>query len=150
VIALPSFSGVPHVSRIECCCRYAGEEPKSNEVGRKRWFRRIAWLLRQDDVSRADLRAVAAYLRGDFDRKQGQPRMDPARQYGLMVMEARVEAIQAHEHCSQDKAIRLAIEWPDDLAEELSRQYPGPLGVKGYVETPDNSYFSYLSNYLKR
>jgi hypothetical protein len=140
---------VPSFSRIEYGCRLAGEEPKSSDDGRKNRDRRIARLLRQD-VSRADLRVVAAYLRGDFDRKPGQPRMDPARQYGLMVMEARVKAIQAHEHCSQDEAIRLAIEWPDDLAEELSRQYPGRLGVKGYAETPDNSYFSYLRNYLKR
>ena len=91
MIALPSFRGVPHVSPIECWCREAGQDPKSSEDGRinrKRWLRRIARLLRRDDVSRADLRAVAAYLQGKFDRKPGQRRrLDPAQQWGLMVME---------------------------------------------------------------
>ena len=37
-----------------------------------------------------------------------------------------------------------------ELAKKLARKYPGPFGDKSYVETPNETYASYLKNYLKR
>jgi hypothetical protein len=134
VIALRSFRGVPYFSRIERCCRLAGEEPKSNEDGRKnrkRWDRRIARLLRQD-VSDADWSAVAAYLMGKFDRKPGQGRPENYEQaHERQLWAGRVEAIRRERRCSRDAAL-----WA--------------LLTENAVDDPDGKLFSYVRSYINR
>jgi hypothetical protein len=135
VIAPPSFRGVPYFSRIERWCRYAGEEPKSNEDGRKnrkRWDCRIARLLRLDDVSRADLRAVGDYLKGKFDRKPGQGRPENyERERVRQLWAGRVEAIRRERRCSRDAALRAFL-------------------TENAVDDPDDKLFSYVRSYINR
>jgi hypothetical protein len=134
VIALPSFRGVPSFSRIECCCRLAGEEPKSNEDGRKnrkRWVRRIARLLRRNDLD-ADWGAVADYLMGKFDRKPGQGRPVNYEQERVRQLWAgRVEVIRRERHWSRDAALRAFL-------------------TENGVDDPDDKLFSYVRSYINR
>jgi hypothetical protein len=135
VIALPSFRGVPYVSRIEYYCRLAGEEPKSNEDGRKnrkRRVRRIARLLCRDDVSDADWSVVADYLMGKFDRKPGQGRpVNYERERVRQLWAGRVEAIRRELRCSRDAALRAFL-------------------TENGVDDPDAELFSYLRSYINR
>jgi hypothetical protein len=149
VIALPSFRGVPYVSRIERDCRLAAEEPKSSEDGRKnrkRWNRRIARLLRPDDD--ADWKVVADYLKGKFDRKPAQGRPENYEQaYTLWFLAERVEAIRRERGCSRDAAL-----WTF-MTENPFKALVIENGVERWVRSdddPDEGLFSYLRNYLKR
>lgn len=112
LLPLPGFSGVPEYSPIERACRLAGEEPKSNadgRVNRRRWDRRIARLFRRDDVTANDVRAVADYLRGRFDRRQKQGRpFDPWHHAASQTPIEIVRQFQREHSCSLRRAIDLA------------------------------------------
>jgi hypothetical protein len=99
-------------SPIERACRLAGEEPKSNAGGRfnrRRWDRRIARLFRRDDVTANDVRAVADYLRGRFNRKreQGRP-FNPWHRFANRTAIEIVRQFQREQKCSLRRTIDLA------------------------------------------
>jgi hypothetical protein len=111
-LRVPGFSRVPKYSPIERACRLAGEEPKSNAGGRfnrRRWDGRIARLFCQDDVTANDVRAVADYLRGRFDRRQKQGRpFDPWHHVASDITIEIVRQFQREHKCSLRRAIDLA------------------------------------------
>jgi hypothetical protein len=150
-LRIPALGNVPVYSQIERYCRYAGEEPKSNEDGRrnrKRWLRRIARLLRQDDVSRADLRCVGDYLKGKFDREPGQGRPENYEQERVrQLLAGRVEAIRREQGCSRDVALRTF------LTENAVEMRMIENGVERWVtsdDDPDDELFSYIRSYINR
>jgi hypothetical protein len=93
-----------NISRIERACRLAGQSPNH-----RRRDKQIGQLLRQDDVTTADLRAVADYLRGRYDRRreQGRP-FDPWHRLASDNTAEIVRQIRQEEHCSLRRAIDLA------------------------------------------
>jgi phage terminase small subunit len=84
-------------------------------VNRKYWDRRIAQLFRQDDFSPADLSAVAAYLRGEFDRKprRGRRPLGPFTSFAKDVKLEIVRQFKRELGCTLKEAIKIALEFSD-------------------------------------
>ena len=107
------------ISRIEQACRSAGREPKSTPLGRHKrahWDRRIARLYANGDDP-ADVKIVARYLKGEFDRK-GRPFYNVFERFGTKGTFKIVREFQREEKCSLRRAIDLArplLELDDEL-----------------------------------
>lgn len=101
---------MPDYTKIESACRLAGEIPKSATANRTRAFNRIAKRF-SGDISDRDLRAVADFLRGRFDRKPGAGRpADLSQQFILIRFEERVQQVRREQHCSLNEAIRRVLD----------------------------------------
>jgi hypothetical protein len=110
LIQLPDFSGVPDYTEIESACRHAGEIPRSDTANRRHALRGIAKLCTAD-ISDRDLKAVADFLSGRFDRKPGAGRpADPYQQFILIRLDERVQQVRREQHCSRDEAIRQVLD----------------------------------------
>ncbi len=107
-------------SLLERACREAGAVPKSLKALRASAEQRIARLLRCDEVSRADLRTVADYLRGRFDRKREDGRVpdDIWQRLANDNLVHIVRQIKREEHCTYREAVAqtLVIAGIDDPA----------------------------------
>ena len=125
-IKLPSFRGVLDYTRIERACRLAGEIPKSDIVNRRHALRRIARLFCAD-ISDRDLRAMADFLCGRFDRKPGAGRpVDPHQQFILIRLEQQVQQVRREEYCTLNEAIRRVLDdagMTDPAARRRVRNY---------------------------
>jgi hypothetical protein len=110
-ISIPDLSGVPEYSPLECACRSAGEAPQGS-VLRRSLHRRLGELIRRrGDINSRDLRALIAYVKGEFDRKpeQGRP-FDEWRYHATSAMDDIVHDVR-HEHgCTYKEAITIAFE----------------------------------------
>jgi hypothetical protein len=81
-INIPGFSGVPEYSPVERACRRAGEAPQGS-ASRRSLHRRLAGLIRRrGDISSRDLRALVAYLKGEFDLKPNRPPYNAWERFG--------------------------------------------------------------------
>ena len=121
--------GVPDYTEIESACRQAGEIPKSDTAKRAIALRRIAKLF-TPDISDRDLKAVADFLCGRFDRKPGAGRpIDPYQLITSISLAERVQQVRREQHCSLDEAIRRVLD---------------------YAGATDPDAFRRLRNYLKR
>jgi hypothetical protein len=110
-INIPGFFGVPEYSPLERACRHAGEAPQGS-VLRRSLQRRFGKLIRRrGDINSRDVRALIAYVKGEFDRKpeQGRP-FDPWHHHATSAMDDIVRDVR-HEHgCSYKEAITIAFE----------------------------------------
>jgi hypothetical protein len=114
-------------TRIERACRQGGEIPKSNTAKRAIALREIAKLYTAD-ISDRDLKAVADFLCGRFDRKPaaGRP-IEPYLRSAIHGLAELVRQVRSEQHCSVDEAIRQVLvitgEEGDDDAFKRLRNY---------------------------
>ncbi len=135
------LSGVPDVGYVEHTCRQAGAIPKVNrattwrqrdaKANRARALRRIARLF-HGDMSDADVRIIARYIEGEFDRRpeQGRP-ADFERWYRVYKMAERAESVRRERHCSRAKAVTRVLK-------------------EAGIDDPDDATHSRVLNYAKR
>ena len=96
-------------SRIEFACRWAGTLPTHSKNG-ARARNIIVSLLRQGVASDADLKFIADWLRGKFDRKgKGRP-ANGLFQYYREILVDDVLTVQREQQCSRDEAIRRVLD----------------------------------------
>jgi hypothetical protein len=109
MISLPSFAGVPEYSPVERACRHVGEAPQGSAL-RRSLQRSLGELIRRrGDINSRDLRALIAYVKGEFDRKpeHGRP-FDPWRHHATSTRDDIVRQIQREQKCDLRRAIDLA------------------------------------------
>jgi hypothetical protein len=102
------------LSLLERACREASRIPKSRKAARAIAERPIARLLRRDETSRADLRAVAAYYNGEFDRKreQGRP-VNPLQRFANDTRDDLVRDVKRELGCTYKEAVAISFELVD-------------------------------------
>ena len=116
-------------SKIESACRSAGQYPEDDPERRPR-LRQIARLFTAE-ISDADLKVIADFVRGAFDRKPGDGRPANLRQRaGLDTVARRARAIHREHGCSLKTAIVRAL--------------------RQYGKEPDERTITYVRNYINR
>jgi hypothetical protein len=105
-INIHGLSGVPEYSPLERACRHAGEAPQGS-VLRRSLRRRLGKLIRRrGDINSRDLRALIAYVKGEFDRKpkQGRP-FDTWRHIANNNLVHIVQQVRREEDCTFKEAV---------------------------------------------
>jgi hypothetical protein len=108
---IPGFSGVPEYSPLERACRRAGEARQGSVLRRSLQRRLVELIRRKGDINSRDLRALIAYVKGEFDRKpeQGRP-FDPWHHLANNARDDLVRDVKREHGCSYKEAITIAFE----------------------------------------
>lgn len=106
------------VTPIENECRKSGMVPKNSTGARAYVLHRIAKMITAD-ISDSDLKAVANFLLGRYDREPGEGRpRDLIKQWKREGEAHAVRSIRREPGCSLDEAIRIALTRMGDKADD--------------------------------